>query len=261
MWGHLPCRDMDDDGVRSWLEQRVSDHEFSGVAMVWREPDRECAARAPPVGPSPTAMLLPRAPTIARRRGRGTPRGTDRSLTDHWPITDPRLPTTGRPLIDHEAFVAGSTSWLRMTFPHDRTTAKHVVQIEERSRRCEELTCAVNKWDTPTKLPSPTLRRELARTTGRRIREEHVNTLTLKERLRDRERQRFFVTYLGGKMLGLVAAFGLILAIGPWIVGSVAHAVAPTDELTNQVTARSTASTRPGFWSRPSWCSSCRPGS
>ena len=28
---------MDDDGVRSWLEQRVSDHEFSGVAMVWRD--------------------------------------------------------------------------------------------------------------------------------------------------------------------------------------------------------------------------------
>ncbi len=58
-----------------------------------------------------------------------------------------------------------------------------------------------------------------------------MNTLTLKaplrERLRDRERQKFFVTFLAGKMLGLVLTFGIILAVGPWIMGHVVHAAAP----------------------------------
>src|SRR5207342_2271302 len=43
--------------------------------------------------------------------------------------------------------------------------------------------------------------------------------------------------YFGGKMVGLLFAFGIIVAVGPWIVGNVAHAVAPgADELTDQVT-------------------------
>jgi Amt family ammonium transporter len=52
--------------------------------------------------------------------------------------------------------------------------------------------------------------------------------MTLRARLRDRERQRFFVTYLGGKMIGLVAAFALIAALGPWLVGHIAHAASPS---------------------------------
>ncbi len=48
---------------------------------------------------------------------------------------------------------------------------------------------------------------------------------TLRQRLRDPERRRFFVTYLSGKMLGLIAAFGVVLTVGPWLTGSAAHAL------------------------------------
>jgi Amt family ammonium transporter len=54
-----------------------------------------------------------------------------------------------------------------------------------------------------------------------------VNVPTLKARLRDKERQRFFVTYLAGKMLGMTLAVGLVVALGPWIFAKVAHAAAP----------------------------------
>src|ERR1700752_3181935 len=37
-------------------------------------------------------------------------------------------------------------------------------------------------------------------------------------------------------MLGLLAAFGLIVALGPWIVGNVAHAAA-SDDVAAQVTS------------------------
>jgi ammonium transporter, Amt family len=63
-----------------------------------------------------------------------------------------------------------------------------------------------------------------------------VNTLTLTSRLCDRERQRFFVTYMFGKLIGLVTAFGLIYAFGPWIVGQVANADA-ADEVQAQITS------------------------
>ncbi len=51
-----------------------------------------------------------------------------------------------------------------------------------------------------------------------------MNTLTLKARLHDRERQRFFVAYLGGKMIGLALALYAMVSLGPWVIGHVAHA-------------------------------------
>ena len=62
-----------------------------------------------------------------------------------------------------------------------------------------------------------------------------MNTSTLKARLRDKERQRFFVTYLAGKMLGMCLAVGAMVAIGPWIVGTIAHAASPSDTPPPQV--------------------------
>ena len=57
------------------------------------------------------------------------------------------------------------------------------------------------------------------------------------ERLRDKDRQRFFVAFLGGKMLGMVAAVAAIFTIGPWITGNVVHALAPgADDLQTQIT-------------------------
>jgi Amt family ammonium transporter len=55
-----------------------------------------------------------------------------------------------------------------------------------------------------------------------------VNLPTLKERLKDKDRQRFFVTFFAGKMLGIVLALGLVVAFGPWIFAKVAHAAAPS---------------------------------
>src|SRR4051812_22024152 len=65
-----------------------------------------------------------------------------------------------------------------------------------------------------------------------------VNTLTLKARLADRDRQKFFVTFLGGKLLGLGVALYAIFSLGPWIVGSVAHAASlpGADDIQTQVT-------------------------
>ncbi len=66
-----------------------------------------------------------------------------------------------------------------------------------------------------------------------------MNTLTLKARLADRDRQRFFVAFLGGKLIGLAVAFYAIVSLGPWIVGSVAHAASlpRADEIQDQVTS------------------------
>jgi len=66
-----------------------------------------------------------------------------------------------------------------------------------------------------------------------------VNIPTLKERLADKERQRFFVAFLGGKLLGIGVAFAAIFTIGPWIIGEVAHAlpVKGADDVQTQVTS------------------------
>lgn len=71
-----------------------------------------------------------------------------------------------------------------------------------------------------------------------------MNTLTLKARLRDPDRQRFFVTYLAGKMIGLVVAFAAIYSIGSLIVGQVASAAAADavqDQITSVVNGTNTA--------------------
>ena len=47
---------------------------------------------------------------------------------------------------------------------------------------------------------------------------------TLRERLRDRDRQRFFVTYLSGKVLGIGLFFLVITQAAPWIIGHIADA-------------------------------------
>jgi Amt family ammonium transporter len=64
-----------------------------------------------------------------------------------------------------------------------------------------------------------------------------VDTLTLKARLHDKERQKFFVTYLAGKMLGLALAGLAVYAFGPWFMAKVVHADAPgaADITTDQV--------------------------
>lgn len=66
-----------------------------------------------------------------------------------------------------------------------------------------------------------------------------MSTLTLKARLADRDRQRFFVAFLGGKLIGLAVAFYAIVSLGPWIVGSIAHAASlpRADEIQDQVTS------------------------
>ena len=66
-----------------------------------------------------------------------------------------------------------------------------------------------------------------------------MNTLTLKARLADRDRRKFFVAFLGGKLLGLGVAFYAIVSLGPWIVGTVAHAASlpHADDVQTQVTS------------------------
>jgi ammonium transporter, Amt family len=51
-------------------------------------------------------------------------------------------------------------------------------------------------------------------------------------RLKDKDRQKFFVVFFVGKMVGVAAFFLLIKAIGPWITGQAAHAAGfATDDL------------------------------
>jgi Amt family ammonium transporter len=56
--------------------------------------------------------------------------------------------------------------------------------------------------------------------------------------LADRERQKFFVTFLFGKLLGVGLAFYAIVSLGPWIAGKVAHAASlpQADDVQTQVT-------------------------
>jgi Amt family ammonium transporter len=57
---------------------------------------------------------------------------------------------------------------------------------------------------------------------------------SLRARLADTERQRFFVTYLAGKMIGLTIALAAVFVLTPWIVGAVTHA--QTDDVQEQLT-------------------------
>ena len=43
-----------------------------------------------------------------------------------------------------------------------------------------------------------------------------MNTLTLKARLADPERRKFFVAFFGGKLLGPGVAFYAIVSLGSW---------------------------------------------
>ncbi len=58
-----------------------------------------------------------------------------------------------------------------------------------------------------------------------------MDGMTLKSRLGDKDRQRFFVTFLGGKLIGIVVAFAAILGPGQLILGKAVHAVAPNAEI------------------------------
>jgi len=65
-----------------------------------------------------------------------------------------------------------------------------------------------------------------------------VYRASLKERLHDKDRQKFFVAHLAGKMIGLAVAFYAIITVGPWLVGTVAHAASlpKADEMQDQLT-------------------------
>lgn len=54
-----------------------------------------------------------------------------------------------------------------------------------------------------------------------------MEVMTLRARLKDRDRQRFFVTFLGGKMLGVALALGVVLGPGRFLLGTTVHALAP----------------------------------
>ena len=68
-----------------------------------------------------------------------------------------------------------------------------------------------------------------------------MSTLTIRARVRDKDRQRFFVTYLGGKMIGIIIAFGLVYSIGSLIIGKVAHADEMSDQVTSTINGLNTA--------------------
>lgn len=64
-----------------------------------------------------------------------------------------------------------------------------------------------------------------------------MQVMTLKSRLADKDRQRFFVAFLAGKLLGLLGAVAAIFTIGPWFMGTVAHAMAPgAEDVQTQIT-------------------------
>ena len=58
-----------------------------------------------------------------------------------------------------------------------------------------------------------------------------MDATTLKGRLRDKDRQKFFVTFLGGKLMAICIALGFILGPGQFILGSAAHAIAPNADV------------------------------
>jgi Amt family ammonium transporter len=68
-----------------------------------------------------------------------------------------------------------------------------------------------------------------------------MTTQTLGARLRDKERQRFFVTYLGGKMVGVALALLLVYSVGSFLMGKVAHADETSDQITSVINGTNTA--------------------
>jgi ammonium transporter, Amt family len=65
---------------------------------------------------------------------------------------------------------------------------------------------------------------------------------SMRERLKDRERQKFFLVFAGGKMLGLLVFFAAMAVLGPWIVGMVTHAQgAEEPTITDTVNGMNTA--------------------
>ena len=64
-----------------------------------------------------------------------------------------------------------------------------------------------------------------------------MQALTLRTRLADKDRQKFFLAFLGGKLIGIAGAVAAIITLGPWFTGQVAHALAPgADDLQTQIT-------------------------
>jgi Amt family ammonium transporter len=63
----------------------------------------------------------------------------------------------------------------------------------------------------------------------------------MRDRLKDPDRRKFFVTYLGGKMLGLFAFLVVVATLGPWIIGKVTHAQGTEPTLGDTVNAVNTA--------------------
>ncbi len=58
-----------------------------------------------------------------------------------------------------------------------------------------------------------------------------MDVQTLKSRLQDKDRQRFFVTFLFGKMVGIALAAGIMLGPGQLILGTTVHALAPNADV------------------------------
>src|SRR4029077_10855740 len=81
----------------------------------------------------------------------------------------------------------------------------------------------------------------LSPSSDRRTRREGYVRLTYRDKLRDRDRQIFFVTYLAGKMIGLVAALGAVFGIGTIVIGQVAHAQDTSEQLTSVINGTNTA--------------------
>jgi Amt family ammonium transporter len=66
----------------------------------------------------------------------------------------------------------------------------------------------------------------------------------MRSKLADPQRQRYFVAYLAGKMIGLVIALAAVFVLTPWIVGMVTHAQSGDDiqeQLTGVINGTNTA--------------------
>ena len=70
-----------------------------------------------------------------------------------------------------------------------------------------------------------------------------MTTMTMRKKLADPDRQRFFIAFLGGKLIGLAIALGAVFVLTPWIVGHVTHAQDSDlqDQIDNVVSATNTA--------------------
>jgi ammonium transporter, Amt family len=65
---------------------------------------------------------------------------------------------------------------------------------------------------------------------------------SMRDRMRDPDRQKFFFAYLIGKMIGLLAFFAAIFVLAPWIVGKVTHAQGTAEpSITDTVNGLNTA--------------------